>query len=77
MKDEGKPIIFYAMSIFAGIWFFIWSIANFADCNGFVMVSDNFAADRGAAGGIGIVVALGSLLVCILAFANGLFFYRR
>ncbi len=77
MKDEGKPIIFYIMSIIVGIWYIIWSIANFADCNGFVMVSDNFNEERGAAGGIGIVVALGSLTISILAIANALFFYRR
>ena len=77
MKDEGRPIIFYIMSGFVGIWFFIWSIGNFADCNGFVMVSDNFSEDRGAAGGIGIAVALGSLFVCIFAFANAIFFYKR
>jgi len=65
------------MSLFVGVWYIVWSIADFADCNGFVMVSNNFGAGRGAAGGIGIVVALGSLAISILAIANAIFFYKR
>ena len=45
------------MSLFVGVWYIVWSIADFADCNGFVMVSNNFGAGRGAAGG-GLASAL-------------------
>lgn len=77
MKDEGRPCIFYALSIFTVVWFAIWAIADFADCNGFVMVSDNFAKDRGAAGVFGLFVAIGSLCISILGVVNAVLFYRR
>lgn len=77
MKDEGNALLFYVMSILTAIWFFIWSIADFADCNGFVMVDQNFKAERGAAGGIGIVAALGSLIIGVFAILNAILFYKR
>ncbi len=42
MGGEGSAIIFYILSGITTIWFFIWSIADFAYANGFVMVSNNF-----------------------------------
>lgn len=77
MKDEGKVILFYVMSIFAMVWFLIWSIADFADCNGFVEVNENFQKNREAAGGIGLIAAIGSLIIGILACVNAIYFYRR
>jgi hypothetical protein len=77
MGSEGSPIVFYVLSFITTIWFFIWSIANFADANGFVMVAQNFAADRGAAGFFGIVVAVMMMLISFLAIINAFLFYRR
>lgn len=77
MKDEGKPILFYALSLVALVWFLIWSIADFADANGFVMVGKNFDAGRGAAGFFGLVTALMMLAASILAAVNAVLFYKR
>ena len=77
MKDEGKPMFFYILSLVAIIWFFIWSIADFADANGFVMVGKNFRAGRGAAGFFGIITALQMLAIAILGVINVIFFYKR
>lgn len=77
MKDEGKVLLFYVMSFVTFVWFLIWSIADFADCNGFVEVNENFQNNRGAAGGIGLIAALGSLIIGILACVNAVYFYRR
>jgi hypothetical protein len=44
MKGEGKKSVFFIISCVTFIWFLIWSIANFADANGFIKVSDYFNA---------------------------------
>ena len=77
MKDEGKAIIFYVMSLITLIWFFIWAIADFADCNGFVMVNKNFQDGRNAAGGIGLIASIGSLIIAVLTGINVGYFYKR
>ena len=61
----------------AFVWFFIWSIADFADANGFVMVSANFKAGRGGAGFFGLITALTMLLISGLTPVNVVMFYRR
>jgi hypothetical protein len=38
MQKEGKLWVFYLLSLITIVWFFIWSIADFADANGWVMV---------------------------------------
>lgn len=77
MKDEGKPLFFYLLSLVVMVWFAIWCIADFADANGFVMVQKNFAASRGAAGVLGLITALLMLIVAVLAPINALLFSRR
>ncbi len=77
MGGEGSPIIFYVLSIVAFAWFFIWSIADFADANGFVMVGKHFNQDRAAAGVFGIVTAIMMMLISFLAVINALLFYKR
>ena len=77
MKDEGKPIFFYALSLLTIVWFFIWSIADFADANGFVMVGKNFEAKRGAAGVFGLFTALTMLGIAILGVVNVFLFRKR
>ena len=65
------------LSIVAFVWFFIWSIADFADANGFVMVGKHFSEDRGAAGVFGIITAIMMMLISFLAAINAVFFYKR
>lgn len=65
------------LSFFTFVWFAIWCIADFADANGFVMVSKNFAANRGAAGVFGLIAALLMLIVSALAVINSILFARR
>ena len=65
------------LSIVAFVWFFIWSIADFADANGFVMVGKHFSEDRGAAGVFGVITAIIMMLISFLAAINAVFFYKR
>lgn len=59
------------------IFFFIWSIADFADANGFIMVKNNFDAGRGAAAVFGLITAIFMLLIGLLSAINLFMFYRR
>lgn len=77
MGGDGSPLIFYILSIIAFAWFFIWSIADFADANGFVMVGKHFSEDRAAAGVVGVINAIIMMLISFLALINAIFFYRR
>jgi hypothetical protein len=77
MGGEGSPMIFYVLSLLAFVWFFIWSIADFADANGFVMVGKHFSQDRAAAGFFSIVGAIMMMLISFLAAINAFLFYRR
>jgi len=77
MGGDGSPFIFYILSLVAFVWFFIWSIADFADANGFVMASKNFKEGRGAAGFFGIVTAIMMILISLVAIINAMLFYKR
>lgn len=77
LGGEGSPVVFYILSVVAFAWFFIWSIADFADANGFVMVGKNFNEDKGAAGVFGIITAIMMMLISFLAVINAVFFYKR
>lgn len=77
MGGDGKPLVFYIMTLVASLWFFIWSIADFADANGYVMVAKNFKEDRAGAGVFGIFTAILMMLISFLTVLNGVFFYKR
>jgi len=77
MKDEGKQLFFYLLSFAAMVFFLIWSIANFADANGFTMVSENFKNGRGAAGVFGLITALLMLGIAVLNPINMFLFWKR
>ena len=77
MGGEGSALLFYVLSGITTIWFFIWSIADFADANGFVMVAKNFKADKGGAGFFGLVTAIIMMLISLLAATNAVLFLRR
>jgi hypothetical protein len=55
LKGEGKKSVFFLISCVTFLWFFIWSIANFADANGFVKVGDYFRDSYKAAGGFAVI----------------------
>lgn len=59
------------------VWFFIWSIADFADANGFIMIGRNFKSGRAASGVFGLFTALPMLAISLLAPLNAVLFYRR
>jgi hypothetical protein len=77
LGGEGSPLVFYILTFITFVWFFIWSIADFADANGFVMVSKHFGEGRGAAGVFGLITSIMMMLISFLALVNGIFFYRR
>lgn len=77
MKDDGKPLFFYLLSFLITLWFGIWCIADFADANGFIMVSRHFVTGRGAAGVFALITSLLMLLIAILGPINAVLFSRR
>lgn len=70
-------MFFYILSAIVTLWFAIWSIADFADANGFVMVGKNFNQGRGAAGFFGVITAIFMLVIAILTPINVVLFCRR
>lgn len=77
LKNEGSRIWFYGLSAITCIWFFIWAIANFADANGFVRVSDYFNAGYKVAGGFAVIESILCLVVALLAAFNAFLFSRK
>lgn len=69
--------MFYVLSLIAAVWFFIWSIADFADANGWVMVSNHSANGRGAATFFAVITSLLMLGISILTVINLVMFYKR
>ena len=77
MKEEENICIYYILSSIAIGFFFVWSIANFADTNGWVMLADNAAAGRGAAAFFSFFTALFSTGIYVLVLVNLIWFCRR
>jgi amino acid transporter len=77
LGGDGSVLIFYILSAVTFVYFFIWSIADFADANGFVQVGKNFNSGKGAAGFFGLVTAIMMIAISFLAIINGILFYRR
>lgn len=77
LGGDGSVIIFYALSAITFLYFFIWSIADFADANGFVQVGKNFSNGRGAVGFFGLVTAIMMMAISIIAVINTVLFYKR
>lgn len=65
------------MTLFTTVWFLIWSIADFADANGFSK-TDKFvkAGYKGAALFSGLTSII-MLLISIITVINGIWFYKR
>lgn len=77
MKDEGKALFFYILSLVAMVWFIIWCIADFADANGFIMVNANFKNGRVATAFFGLFTSILMLAVGILCPINVGLFWKR
>lgn len=77
LKNEGNKTWFYGLSAITAIWFLIWSIANFADANGFVKVGDYFRSGYKAAGGFAVIESILCLAVTLLAVLNAILFSRK
>lgn len=69
--------MFYVLSLIAAVWFFIWSIADFADANGWVMVSKHSAEGRGGATFFAVITSILMLGISILTVINLILFYKR
>jgi len=39
MKQKAMACAYYVISMIVIVWYFLWSIADFADANGWVMVA--------------------------------------
>jgi hypothetical protein len=76
MKNEGSRFVFYLLSFITFVFFSIWSIADFADANGFVRMSNLFKADKGFAGVLALLNSIISLGVAGLALVNAIIVFR-
>ena len=76
MKNEGSRFVFYLLSFITFVCFSIWSIADFADANGFVRMSNLFKADKGFAGVLALLNSIISLGVAGLALVNAIIVFR-
>jgi hypothetical protein len=77
MKEEDKICLFYILSGMVIIFFFIWSIGDFADANGWVRMSKFIQASMGASAFFSFFSALTSLIISVLGVVNVYFFCRR
>lgn len=59
------------------LFFFIWSIADFADANGWVQLSKDVSSSKGGSAFFCFFSALFSLVVSVLAALNIIYFCRR
>mgnify|MGYP006898467511 CR=1 FL=1 len=59
------------------VWFFIWSVANFADANGFVKIGDYFNSGYKVAGGFAVIESILCFGVSILTVLNAFLFSRK
>lgn len=76
MKNEGRRFVFYLLSFLTFVFFGIWSIADFADANGFVRMGQLFTAGKGFAGVLALFNSLLSLAIAVLAIINAVIVCR-
>ncbi|MCB0370481.1 MAG: hypothetical protein KDD45_13910 [Bdellovibrionales bacterium] len=77
MKEEESACVIYILHSAAIVFFAIWSIANFADANGWVMLAENVSNSRGAASFFTFFTALFSTIIAILSVVNVIKFCKR
>ena len=77
MKEDESACIFYILSGLAVVFFFIWSIADFADANGWVMFGKMVTSFKGAAAFFSFFTAVFCSLITLLTAFNVYRFWRR
>ena len=77
MKEDASICIFYIISGIAAVWFFIWSIADFADANGWIMLAKNSDKDRGGASFFSAIGSILCTLIAVLTIVNLVAFCKR
>jgi hypothetical protein len=77
MREEDKKCLFYVLSVAAAIFFFIWSIADFADANGWVMLSRSASDGKKGVAFFSFFTSLFSLIISILSVVNIGYFCKR
>jgi hypothetical protein len=77
MKQDDRACVFYVLTAIVAPFFLIWSIADFADANGWIMLASNASAGRGAAAFFSFFSAFFSTIIFLLALYNGFRFCTR
>jgi hypothetical protein len=77
MKEDDKTCLYYVLSFAAAIFFFIWSIANFADANGWVMLAQSVKNGNTGSAFFCFFTALFSFIISLLSIINMGYFCKR
>jgi hypothetical protein len=65
------------LTLFTTVWFLIWSIADFADANGFSRTDQLVKAGYKATALFSGLTSIIMLLISIITVINGIWFYKR
>jgi len=77
MKEKSKAFIFYILAFSQALFFLIWSIADFADANGWAMVRKYSDQNMGGAVFFSVICSILMLGIAVLAVVNMVYFCRR
>ena len=77
MKEKSKAIVFYVLAFSQALFFLIWSIADFADANGWAQVRVYSERSMGGATFFAVIGSIFMLGISVLAVVNIVYFYRR
>jgi hypothetical protein len=77
MKEKSKAFIFYILVFAQALFFLIWSIADFADANGWAMVRKYSDLNMGGATFFAVIGSILMLGISVLAVVNVVYFCRR
>jgi hypothetical protein len=77
LKHEGRNWLYYLLATSTFIFFAIWSIADFADANGFVMVDRYFKESNAASGVFGLFTSLMSMTIAFFTVVNIYLFWKN
>lgn len=77
MKEKSKAFVFYILAFAQVLFFLIWSIADFADANGWAMVRKYSEGNMGGATFFAVICSILMLGISVLAVVNVVYFCRR
>ena len=77
LKEEDSAILFYVLSALALVFFVIWSIADFADANGWIMLASAATQSKGGVAFFSFFTAFFSTIIYLLTAINLYLFCRR